>query len=207
MHFRLPRELEQGFRIKKYTALDILRSQVAHPPLVSPEHFCFYTFGYNVHYGSCLLSSLGLLRLVASRMVTLEPRKEHFCSSNNPGNLLSLPCRSSLNACGVCRIPYQQEHAMLRHRWLLEASAAVLNLTILPCNWRILRKCSPRYAEKDHQQLVELRSQRDALQEKLVSGDRAQVDGEQIQVRAQVYQEERSIVPEEVKVLTEGIDF
>ena len=120
---------------------------------------------------------------------------------------LSLPSRPSLNACGVCRIPYQQEHAMLRHRWLLEASAAVLNLTILPCNWRILRKCSPRYAEKDHQQLVELRSQRDALQEKLVSGDRAQVDGEQIQVRAQVYQEERSIVPEEVKVLTEGIDF
>ena len=32
-----------------------------------------------------------------------------------------------------------------------------------------------------------------------MSGDRAQVDGEQIQVRAQVYQEERSIVPEEVK--------
>ena len=77
-------------------------------------------------------------------------------------------------------------------------------MTILPCN---RRKCPSRYAEKDHQQLVELRSQRDALQEKLVSGDRAQVDGEQIQVRAQVYQEERSIVPEEVKVLTEGIDF
>ena len=85
MHFRLPRELEQGFRIKKYNALDILRSQVAHPPLVSPEHFCFYTFGYNVHYGSCLLSSIGLLRLVASRMVTLEPRKEHFCSTR-PGD-------------------------------------------------------------------------------------------------------------------------
>ena len=87
MHFRLPRELEQGFRIKKYTALDILRSQVAHPPLVSSEHFCFYTFGYSVHYGSCLLSSLGLLRLVASRMVTLEPRKEHFCSTR-PGDVV-----------------------------------------------------------------------------------------------------------------------
>ena len=78
MHFRLPRELEQGFRIRKYTALDILRSQVAHPPLVSPEHFCFYTFGYNVHYGSCLLSSLGLLRLVASRMVTLGAKEGAF---------------------------------------------------------------------------------------------------------------------------------
>ena len=69
---------------------------------------------------------------------------------------------------------------------------------------RILRKCSPRYAEKDHQQLVELRSQRDALQEKLANGDRAQVDREQIQGRAQVHQEERSVVPEEGKVLTEG---
>ena len=65
----------------------------------------------------------------------------------------------------------------------------------------------PHVREKDHQQLVELRSQRDALQEKLANGDRAQVDGEQIQVRAQVHQEERSVVPEEVKVLTEGIDF
>ena len=78
MHFRLPHELEQGFRIEKYTALDILRSQVAHPPLVSPEHFCFYTFGYNVHYGSCLLSSIGLLRLVASRMVTLGAKEGAF---------------------------------------------------------------------------------------------------------------------------------
>ena len=33
MHFRLPRELEQGFRIERYTAF-ILRSQnLAHPPL------------------------------------------------------------------------------------------------------------------------------------------------------------------------------
>merc|ERR1719209_1278644 len=94
-------------------------------------------------------------------------------------HLVCNKCRPSLNACGVCRTPYQQEQAMLRHR----------------------------YAEKDHQQLVELRSQRDALQEKLANGDRAQVDGEQIQVRAQVDQEERSIVPEEIKVLTEGIDF
>jgi len=94
-------------------------------------------------------------------------------------HLVCNKCRPSLNACGVCRTPYQQEQAMLRHR----------------------------YAEKDHQQLVELRSQRDALQEKLANGDRAQVDGEQIQVRAQVHQEERSVVPEEVKVLTEGIDF
>jgi len=89
-------------------------------------------------------------------------------------HLVCAKCRPSLDACGVCRIPYRQ--AMLRHR----------------------------YAEKDHQQLVELRSQRDALQEKLANGDRAQVDREQIQGRAQVHQEERSVVPEEGKVLTEG---
>ena len=77
-------------------------------------------------------------------------------------------------------------------------------MTILPCN---RRKCPSRYAEKDHQQLVELRSQRDALREKLAklaNGGRAQVDREQVQDRAQVHQEERSVVPEEGKVLTEG---
>ena len=78
---------------------------------------------------------------------------------------------------------------------------AVLNLTILSCNRRISSSWSPRYAEKDHKHLVELRSQRDALQKKLASGDRAQVDGEQIQVQAQVHQEETCAV------LEEGIDF
>ena len=72
MHFRLPSELEQGFRIEKYTALDILRSQLAHPPLVSPEPHGFYTFGCNVHFGSWLLPASGLLRLFASRIVTLK---------------------------------------------------------------------------------------------------------------------------------------
>ena len=73
--------LEPSFRIKRYTAFYILRSQVAHPPLGSPEPLGFYTFGCNVHYGSWLLPSSGLLRLFASRMVTLKPRKEHFCST------------------------------------------------------------------------------------------------------------------------------
>jgi len=92
-------------------------------------------------------------------------------------HLVCNKCRPSIDACGECRNPYQQ--AMLRHR----------------------------YAEKDHQQLVELRSQRDALREKLAklaNGGRAQVDREQVQDRAQVHQEERSVVPEEGKVLTEG---
>jgi len=89
-------------------------------------------------------------------------------------HLVCAKCRPSLRVCGECRAPYQQ--ALSRHR----------------------------YAEKDHQQLVELRSQRDALREKLAKGDRASVDCEQLQVRAQVHQEERSVVPEEGKVLTEG---
>ena len=83
----------------------------------------------------------------------------------------------------------------------MEVLIAVLNLTILPCNRRISSSWSPRYAEKDHKHLVELRSQRDALQKKLANGDQAQVDGEQIQVQAQVHQEETCAV------LEEGIDF
>merc|ERR1719209_529964 len=86
-------------------------------------------------------------------------------------HLVCVKCRPSLNACGECRTPYQQ--ALARHR----------------------------YAEKDHKHLVELRSQRDALEKKLAHGDQAQVDGEQIQVQAQVHQEESSAV------LEEGIDF
>ena len=78
---------------------------------------------------------------------------------------------------------------------------AVLNLTILSCNRRKSSNWSPRYAEKDHKHLVELRSQRDALQKKLANGDQAQVDGEQVQVQAQVHQEET------YAVLEEGIDF
>ena len=83
----------------------------------------------------------------------------------------------------------------------MEVLIAVLNLTILPCNRRISSSWSPRYAEKDHKHLVELRSQRDALQKKLANGDQAQVDGEQIEVLAQVHQEET------YAVLEEGIDF
>ena len=83
----------------------------------------------------------------------------------------------------------------------MEVLIAVLNLTILSCNRRISSSWSPRYAEKDHKHLVELRSQRDALQKKLANGDQAQVYGEQIQVQAQVHQEET------FPVLEEGIDF
>ena len=78
---------------------------------------------------------------------------------------------------------------------------AALSLTILPCDRRISRTWSPRYAEKDHKHLVELRSRRDALQKKLADRDQAQVDGEQVQVQAEVHQEETSAV------LEEGIDF
>ena len=72
MHFQLPRVSEPGFRIKRFLHFNILRSQVAHPPLVSPEPHGFYTFGRNVHFGSWLLPASGLLRLFASRIVTLK---------------------------------------------------------------------------------------------------------------------------------------
>ena len=72
MHFQLPRVSEPGFRIKRFLHFNILRSQVAHPPLVSPEPHGFYTFGCNVHFGSWLLPASGLLRLFASRIVTLK---------------------------------------------------------------------------------------------------------------------------------------
>ena len=38
---------EPGIRINLLILhCNILRSQVAYPPLGSPEHFCFYTLGY-----------------------------------------------------------------------------------------------------------------------------------------------------------------
>ena len=57
--------------------------------------------------------------------------------------------------------------------------------------------CYTRYAEKDHQQLVEMRRQRDEVQQKLAKGHQAYVDGEP----AENYQEGMSLV------LEEGIDF
>ena len=57
--------------------------------------------------------------------------------------------------------------------------------------------CYLRWAEKDHQQLVEMRRQRDELQQKLAKGHQAYVDGEP----AENYQEGMSLV------LEEGIDF
>jgi len=63
-------------------------------------------------------------------------------------HLVCTKCRLLLKTCGECRTPYPE--ALLRHRW----------------------------AEKDHQQLVEMRRQRDEVQQKLAKGHQAYVDGE-----------------------------
>ena len=81
-HFWLPRALEPGIRINLLILhCNILRSQVAYPPLGSPEHLCFYTLGWKF--------PLWVLFVPWQDFCGWWPRewwlwllgKEHFCSA------------------------------------------------------------------------------------------------------------------------------